>query len=289
VYLLDNTNKGYRYNATVQLQKNFSNGLNTTAAYTYGESKEVNSGTSSTASSNYGFNQIAFDPNSPELGYSRNDQRHRVIASTGYTLRYANDALATTFSLFYEGRSGQPITYIVGQGSDLNRDGNTGNDLLYVPTNVRDLNQINLVKSGSSDTRTIEEIQNQFEAFIQNDPYLRSHRGQVVERFAGRMPWTHQIDLRVAQDVNFMAGGKKNTIQVTFDIQNLGNLLNNDWGRQYTLQNNAIELLRAETTGPGVQPTFSVPASFATTNRAYDIAPFLSRWQGQLGLRYIFN
>ncbi|HEX8327778.1 MAG TPA: carboxypeptidase regulatory-like domain-containing protein [Hymenobacter sp.] len=289
VYLLDNTNKGYRYNATIQLQKNFNNGLNTTAAYTYGESKEVNSGSSSTASSNYGFNQIAFDPNSPELGYSRNDQRHRVIASTGYTLRYANDALATTFSLFYEGRSGQPITYIVGQGSDLNRDGNTGNDLLYVPTNVRDPTQINLVKSGSSDTRTIEEIQNQFEAFIQNDPYLRSHRGQVVERFAGRMPWTHQIDLRVAQDVNFMAGGKKNTIQVTFDIQNLGNLLNKDWGHQYTLQNNAIELLRAETTGPGAQPTLSFPASFATTNRAYDIAPFFSRWQGQLGLRYSFN
>jgi hypothetical protein len=286
VYFLDNTSQGYRYNATFQLQKRFVGGLNTTAAYTYGVSKEINSGTSSTASSNYGFNQVAYDPNNPELGYSRNDQRHRVIGSAGYTFNYANNAMATTFTLFYEGRSGQPLTYIYGQGRDVNNDGNNSNDLLYVPTNVRDANQIRLV---STDTRTVAQVQDQLDAFIENDPYLRTHRGQVVERFAARLPWTHQVDIRVAQDFNFQAGGKKNTIQVTFDIQNLGNLLNYNWGRQYSVANNAVELLRAESTGAGVQPTFSFPAAFAATNRSYDIAPFLSRWQGQLGVRYIFN
>ncbi|MBF9143460.1 TonB-dependent receptor [Hymenobacter properus] len=288
VYLLDNTNKGYRYNATFQLQKRFLNGLNTTAAYTYGVSKEVNSGASSTASSNFGFNQVQYDPNNPELGYSRNDQRHRVIGSAGYTFRYANDALATTLTLFYEGRSGQPLTYIYGQGRDLNNDGNNSNDLLYIPTNVRDPNQIKLVPS-SGDTRTVAQIQDQLDAFIENDPYLRTHRGQVAERFAARLPWTHQIDVRVAQDFNFMAGGKKNSVQITFDIQNVGNLLNNEWGRQYFVSNNAVELLRQETTGANVQPTFSFPATFATTNRSYDYAAFLSRWQGQLGVRYSFN
>ncbi|UOQ97101.1 TonB-dependent receptor [Hymenobacter sp. 5317J-9] len=289
VYLLDNTSKGYRYNATFQLQKRFDNGLNATAAYTYGESKEVNSGSSSTASSNFAFNQIQYDPNNPELGYSRNDQRHRIIGSAGYTFRYANDKLATGITLFYEGMSGQPLTYIYGQNSDLNRDGNTGNDLLYIPRDVRDINEIDLRPSGTSDTRTITEIQNQLDAFIENDPYLRTHRGQVAERFAARLPWTHQIDLRVAQDFNFMAGGKKNSVQITFDIQNVGNLLNNDWGRQYTVANQATELLQVLTTGPGVKPTFAFPASFATTNRPYDFAPFFSRWQGQLGVRYSFN
>jgi hypothetical protein len=300
VYLLDNTSRGYRYNATFQLQKRFAGGLNTTAAYTYGEAKEINSGSSSTASSNFGFNQVAFDPNNPELGYSRNDQRHRVIASAGYTFRYAHDAMATTITMFYEGLSGQPLTYIYGNGRDVNNDGNTSNDLFYVPTDVRDVNQIRLTQTprtaatpttpqGPADTRSITDIQNQLDAFIENDPYLRSHRGQVVERFAARLPWTHQIDIRVAQDFNFMAGGKKNTLQITFDIQNLGNLLNTNWGRQYTVANNAVELLRAESTGANVQPTFSFPANFATTNRSYDFAPFLSRWQGQLGVRYSFN
>jgi hypothetical protein len=286
VYLLDNTSKGYRYNATIQLQKRFAGGLNSTVAYTYGESKEINSGTSSTASSNYQFNQVAFDPNNPELGYSRNDQRHRVIASTGYTFNYAGGAMATTFTAFYEGLSGQPITYIYGQGRDVNNDGNTSNDLLYVPTNVRDANQIRLV---SNDTRTVAQVQDQLDAFIENDPYLRSHRGQVVERFAARLPWTHEVDIRVAQDFNFMAGGKKNTIQITFDIFNLGNLLNQNWGRQYVVSNNAVELLRAESTGPDAQPTFSFPASFTTTNRSYDFSNLGSRWQGQLGVRYSFN
>ncbi|MDJ0365678.1 carboxypeptidase regulatory-like domain-containing protein [Hymenobacter sp. H14-R3] len=286
VYLLDNTSKGYRYNATFQLQKRFVGGLNTTAAYTYGVSKEINSGGSSTASSNFAFNQVAYDPNNPELGYSRNDQRHRVIASTGYTFNYAGGAMATTFTAFYEGLSGQPITYIYGQNGDLNRDGNNSNDLLYIPTNVRDLNQIRLV---SNDSRTVTQVQDQLDAFINNDPYLSTHRGQVAERFAARLPWTHEVDIRVAQDFNFMAGGKKNSLQITFDIFNLGNLLNQNWGRQYFVSNQAVELLRAESTGPNVQPTFSLPASFATTNRSYDFSNLGSRWQGQLGVRYSFN
>ena len=293
VYLLDNTSQGYRYNATFQLQKRFINGLNTTAAYTYGESKEINSGLSSTASSNYGFNQVAYDPNNPELGYSRQDQRHRIIASAGYTFHYAGDKMATTITGFYEGLSGQPLTYIYGQGRDLNNDGNNSNDLLYVPRDAHNTAEIRLTQTpttgGVSDSRTLTQIQDQLEAFIENDPYLRSHRGQVVERFAARLPWTHQIDMRIAQDFNFMAGGKKNTIQITFDVQNIGNLLNVNWGQQYVVANNAVELLRTETTGNNVQPTFSFPTTYGTSGRSYDIAPFLSRWQGQLGVRYIFN
>jgi hypothetical protein len=286
VYLLDNTSQGYRYNLTFQLQKRFLGGLNTTAAYTYGKSKEVNSGISSTASSNYAFNQIAYDPNTPELGYSRNDQRHRIIASTGYTLHYANDKLATTFSLFYEGLSGQPLTYIYGQNTDLNRDGNTGNDLLYVPTDARDVNQIRLV---ATEGRTLATVQNQLENFIQNDPYLSSHRGQIVERFGARLPWTHQIDIRVAQDIALTGKGKRNALQITFDVINAGNLLNKNWGRQYVVNNNALELLRVESTSNTAQPTFSLPSTYGNSGVPYDFATFASRWQGQLGVRYSFN
>ncbi|MDF7810164.1 TonB-dependent receptor [Hymenobacter sp. YC55] len=292
VLLLNNTNEGYRYNATAQLQKQFTNGLNTTVAYTYGRAREINSGTSSTALSNWQFNQVQSDPNNPELGYSINDRRHRILATGGYTIRYANNKTATNISIIYEGLAGSPIAYVYGQGGrDVNNDGAFSNDLIYIPRNARDPNEIALVTSGSTDTRTIAQIQDQLEAFIQNDPYLRTHRGQYAERFAARTPWTHQVDIRVAQDFNFVAGGKKNTIQVSFDVQNVGNLLNNNWGNQYSVANNAIELLRPETiTGPNVRPTFSFPATFAANNnRGYDIAPFNSRWQGQLGVRYTFN
>ncbi|AHJ96385.1 TonB-dependent receptor [Hymenobacter swuensis] len=286
VYLLDNTSKGYRYNATAQLQKQFVNGLNTSVSYNYGVAKEINSGSSSTASSNFGFNQIVADPNNPELGFSRNDQRHRFLATAGYTFRYGGDKFATTISAVYEGLSGQPLTYIYGQNTDLNSDGNTGNDLLYIPRNTFDANEIRIA---ASEGRTEAVVRQQLDAFIENDPYLRSHRGQYAERFAARLPWTHQVDIRVAQDFNFQAGGKKNTLQITFDITNVGNLINNEWGRQYTVANNATELLRVSSTGANTQPTFTFPNSFATTNRAWDVAPFASRWQGQLGVRYSFN
>ena len=86
-----------------------------------------------------------------------------------------------------------------------------------------------------------------------------------------------------------MAGGKKNTLQITFDIQNLGNLLNVNWGRQYFVTNNAAELLRVESTNVNAQPTFSLPTLYGNSGRSYDVSPFASRWQGQLGVRYSFN
>ena len=286
VLYLDNTNQGYRYSATLQLQKRFAGGLNTTVAYTYGTAKEVNSGTSSVALSNYQFNQVAFDPNNPELGYSINDQRHRIISSAGYTFRYAGDKLATTFTLFYEGLSGQPLSYVYGQGTDLNRDGFPSNDLFYIPKDVYNPNEIKLA---SDDNRTLQQVQAQLDQFINNDPYLRSHRGQVAERFAARLPWSHEVDIRLAQDFNFLAGGKKNTIQFTFDIINAGNLLNNNWGRKYFVSNNALEILGVANTGPNVQPTFTFPAAYGNAGVPYTTSAFSSRWQGQLGVRYSFN
>ncbi len=93
----------------------------------------------------------------------------------------------------------------------------------------------------------------------------------------------------MAQDIGYVGGGKRNALQVTFDIFNVGNLLNVNWGRQYVVLNNAVELLRVESTGPGVQPTFSFPTAYANSGLSYDLSTFASRWQGQLGVRYSFN
>ncbi|MCY4778950.1 carboxypeptidase regulatory-like domain-containing protein [Sphingobacterium sp. UT-1RO-CII-1] len=53
VILIDNTNKGYTYSITGQLQKNFNSGFNAMVAYTYGQSRAVNDGSSSIARSNW--------------------------------------------------------------------------------------------------------------------------------------------------------------------------------------------------------------------------------------------
>ncbi len=287
--LLDNTSRGDRYSLTAQAQKRFTGGLNVSGAYTYGKSTDINSGQSSTALSNWEFNQISRDPNSPDLSFSRNDIRHRFLATGGYTFRYANDRLATTLSFVYEGQSGRAFTYLYGQGgSDLNNDGAFGNDLLYVP---RSQEEILLAPTGASDTRTPDQIWQDLNNFIENDEYLSSRRGQIAERNGARMPWTHQIDIRLAQDLRVKTGENSNTLQLTLDVINFGNLLNKDWGHQYFVNNEAYELLRVQrfediSTTPLVRrPVFSFPK----IERAYDIAALASRWQMQLGLRYSFN
>ncbi|WP_227006184.1 TonB-dependent receptor [Rufibacter latericius] len=268
VILLDNANKGYSYSLTGQLQKNFDNGLNTMVAYTYGKSKDLNSGSSSTAVSNWQFNQIAWDPNNPELSYSRSDVRHRIIATGGYTVKYL-DHFGTSISLFYEGQSGLPFTYLYR--NDLNGDGQNGNDLMYVPRDRSEMPNMS------------EQQWNDLNSYIEGDTYLSKRRGQYTERNGARMPWTHQVDLRLAQDLYFNAAGKSNTLQLTFDIFNVGNLVNNDWGRQYSITNSAVELVSATRNGSGASYTFSKPAGKVWGET------FSSRWQGQVGLRYIFQ
>ncbi|MCR5887066.1 TonB-dependent receptor [Hymenobacter sp. J193] len=289
VLLLDNTSKGYRYNVTGQLQKVFTSGLNTSVAYTYGESRDINSGTSSTALSNWEFNQIYADPNDPTLSYSTFDLRHRVLATGGYTFKYAAEKLSTTISVVYEGQSGRPFTYLYGQlGRDLNNDGAFSNDLFYIPRNA---SEISLVPgAGTSDTRTPAQIWADLDYFITQDDYLNSHRGEYAERNGARTPWTHQFDLRIAQNFNFLAGGKKNSLELSLDIINAGNLLSKEWGRQYFVNNNAYELLKVENVDASGRPTFSFPNAFSPiTGKAYDVSAFASRWQGQFGVRYSFN
>ncbi|MBC5775466.1 TonB-dependent receptor [Pontibacter sp. KCTC 32443] len=283
VLLLDNTDEGYRYNLTGQLRKDFDNGLQTSLAYTYGKSKDVNSGTNSTALSNYEFNQIVNNPGNPELSYSRYDIRHRIIATGGYTFKFGEN-FATGVSLFYQGQSGLPFTYLYN--GDINNDGNFGNDLIYIPRDANDINLIPIVDDDTDEVLfTVEEQREALEAFLADDDYLDDNRGGYAERNRARMPWTHQVDFRLLQDFYINAGDNRHTIQVTFDIFNIGNLLNQDWGRQYFVNNSANEIIRYEGRSDDGNPEFT----FNPRNRAYNISQFESRWQGQLGLRYIFN
>ena len=135
---------------------------------------------------------------------------------------------------------------------------------------------------------TRQQQQDAFQAFIDNDKYLSKRRGMYTERNGRSTPWEHVIDARVAQDFYVMTGGKRHTLQVTFDIFNLTNLLNKKWGRQYFVTNQAYNLLTSlnRTSGP-----------VAYRGKGYNFTPgtspwtlaFASRWQGQIGLRYTFN
>ncbi|WP_069661174.1 TonB-dependent receptor [Arcticibacter eurypsychrophilus] len=280
VVYLDNTDKGYNYSITGQLQKQFNFGFNAMFAYTYGRATDLNSGASSTALSNWEFVQNVNGPNGVPLATSSYETRHRLVGSGNYKISYGKaKAFATGFSLFYSGFSGTPYTYLYN--GDLNGDGRRGNDLLFVPA---DRSQINMVPLVNRTTQVViatpDEQWANLDKFINDDPYLSKIRGKYTKRNGATTPWEHHFDLRITQDLGAVFNGKKNALQLTFDVFNVGNLLKKDWGRSYFNGNQAVSLL--STSGNGF--------NYVRTNpKGYDVSDLGSRWQGQFGVRYIFN
>ena len=279
VILLSNSSRGYSYSLTTQLQKSFDFGLDLMVAYTNGQSASINDGNSSTALSNWEFTQIVNNPNNPALANSNFDIRHRTIGSAGYRIEYGkNKAFATGFSLFYAGTSGSPFTYLYN--GDVNGDGAFSNDLLYVPNSA---SEIKLVALTGSNPATVAEQWTALNNFIEQDPYLKTRRGQYAERNGARTPWEHRFDLRVTQDLGITIKERVHRFQLTFDIFNVGNLLNKDWGKSYFVANQAYQLITYTTSGGGGY-TFRAPSE----NKAFNISDLVLRWQGQFGVRYIF-
>ncbi len=99
------------------------------------------------------------------------------------------------------------------------------------------------------------------------------------------MPWEHQFDVRIMQDLGTVFKGSKNALQISLDIINVGNLLNKDWGRSYFVANNASTLINYNYDPKTASYTFKAPSN----NTAYQAADFASRWQAQFGIRYLFN
>jgi len=280
VILMDNSSKGYTYSLTAQLQKSFSNGLSAMVAYTNGKAKSVNDGSSSTALSNWEFVQVVTNPNNPDLTISNYNIQHRIIGSLGYNISYGRNKLFSTgVSLFYAGVSGQPFTYLYN--GDLNGDGAFSNDLLYVPKSASEINLVDLKNRAGEVIATPAQQWEALNQYIDGDKYLNSKRGQYVERNGSSLPWQHQFDLRITQDLGAMIKGSKNRLQLTFDVFNVGNLLNKKWGRNNFVNNQALTLISYNSGGY----TFSAP----TDNKPYAISDLASRWQGQIGIRYIFN
>ena len=130
--------------------------------------------------------------------------------------------------------SGSVFTYLVN--GDLNSDGRFGNDLLYVPANQSQIKFVDQVNSANSAVvQTAAQQAAAFEAFIDNDKYLSKRKGAYTERNGRATPWEHIIDARLTQDFIVKTGNKNHNLQLTFDVFNLTNLINKDWGRNYSV------------------------------------------------------
>ena len=125
---------------------------------------------------------------------------------------------------------------------------------------------------------------NAFESFIQQDKYLSDNRGSYFDRYGALAPWRGRWDVKMLQDLNFNVGNNKtNTLQLSLDILNIGNLINSDWG--VVQQPNNLSPISVDASGSTPVYTFNGGSNAKTFGFDSSLA---SRWQAQLGLRYIF-
>jgi hypothetical protein len=281
----ENTSLGYSYNFVFMLQKQFDNGFNAQASYTYGKSTDLNSGTSSVAYSNWRYVNNIYGPNFLELTRSNFDLGSRVTGLISYKKDYLKGLLSTQVSIFYNGQSGQPLSYIYN--GDMNNDGTT-NDMIYIPAKQSDINLITIPASGANPAVTPDEQWANLDAFISHNKYLNSHRGQYAQRNEARSPWQNQFDLQLLQEFKVKAGSSTNKLQLTFSILNIGNMLNKKWGHSIYDSNQQFNLINYKGI-VGSTPTFTYDGSGQTNGHPYLFSDLLSRWRGQIGLRYIFN
>lgn len=288
IMLGTNTNKGYTYNITAQLQKPFTNGVTASVAYTFGRSVSLNDATSSQNSSQWAYMENVNGLNNLETSTSDFDLGHRVNGFVMYEVEFLKH-LKSTFSLFYNGQSGRPFSYCYDDYGAMNGEGVNGGNLLYIPANQSEIDLIDMTDGSGTVTKSAAEQWSELEAFINGNDYLSENKGAYAERNAARTPFTHIFDFKFIQDVFVNTDSRKQTLQFTFDLFNVGNLLNNDWGRRYYVSYgtyNVIDFQGYAADGKTPQYQFSTPSGDIWD--VDDSGVNSSRWQAQVGVRYIF-
>ena len=263
-YVFTNSDKGRIWNASVKAQKTWRNGIYAMAAYSFLNAKEVNSIDAEITGDAFAGNAIVGDANKDVLAFSRYGDTHRFIGvfSKGFNS-------GTTISAFFEYAKSGRFNYIYG--GDINNDGSSINDLLYIPT-ASEVGQMAFSGSGQAEA---------FEAYIQQDKYLSGRRGQYAERYGALAPWRGTFDVKVLQDIKI---NDRNKFQVSLDILNLGNLINSNWG---VVQAPNFDQLMGVSVDDTNTPTYTFDPSRNNTFGA--VTAEISRWRMQIGVRYLFN
>jgi hypothetical protein len=185
--------------------------------------------------------------------------------------------LGSSVSIFYNGQSGFPYSLIFN--GDVNADGVTNNDLMYIPSSA---DQVIAYSSISSQQVTYDQLS----AFL-NSTVAKDYKGQIIPRMAAHAPWFNQVDFRYALTIPAV---RETKFEITLDVLNLMNFFNNSWGWQNFGAFPGITSIGYggldKATGK-MKYNLSTIAS-STFQGAFTRDDLRSRAQAQLGLRYRF-
>ncbi|HEV7781628.1 MAG TPA: carboxypeptidase regulatory-like domain-containing protein, partial [Chitinophagaceae bacterium] len=196
VILTGNEKRGHYASLTTKFEKTYRKGLSWIIAYTKSFANGLFDGAGDQPFNTWSLIPTVNGANTPNLSHSQFVLPDRVIASFSYRKEYFKH-FATTISLFYSGSIDGRFSYVYG--ADFNRDGVNGNDLIYIPKDARNTNEITFVPTAAINGIVYSAAQQAqlFEDYINQDKYLRKHRGQYAERNGAQIPWRNQVDLRI--------------------------------------------------------------------------------------------
>ena len=264
-----NTHRGYGWTANLTVNANPIKDLHIMAAYTHTVNKRVSGMPGSNASSAWTSLYTVDGPNFPSVQNVPSVIPDRFIANISY--KYCKEH----FSLFWQAY--RPGGYSFYYGSDLNGD-NNNYDLMYIP---RDDSEI---RFASDDDRVA------FWQFVEQDDYLRNHKGEYAEAYSAYAPWVHKIDFRWAHDFDLKIGNTTHRLQISADVQNILNIFNSKFGVEKVMTNNSCnagKILSLKEIKDGV-PVFKTNVPMGASTYEYSNSNGQC-WRLQVGVKYYFN
>lgn len=277
--VLTNTSKGHGYTANVTVNAQPVEDLNMMLAYTHTESKEISGLPGSDPVSTWQGMLTIDGPNFATVQRSRYVVPDKVIAAINYNLPFRHKGLLrkTSLNLFYSGYSASGYSF--AYTNDMNGDG-INNDMMYIPKDDSE------IKFKNEADRTA------FWNFVDQDSYLKNHKGEYAEAYAARAPWVHRFDLRITEDFSFKAGKTEHHFQLSLDFMNIGNMINSKWGvMKNASSSNGCRILKHEGMDDNKTPIFSmykINGEYPTETYSYNRI-YTECWKMQVGIRYIFN
>ena len=147
---------------------------------------------------------------------------------------------------------------------------------MYIPTDA-EVEQMNFTATSAY---TASQQKENFKAWLASDEYMKKHRGEYYRRNAGNEKFEHHFDLHLAHRVDFKIGKRIRWVELSLDIINVGNMLNEKWG-------NASASL-----GYYNPITYMGNGNFQFLHDAdynmHSYNDYYSRWRGQVGVRLMF-
>lgn len=275
LYRVSNVSVGESTYVSIQWSRPMKNKWGFDLAYTRGRATEAQANGQTTAGGQFNRN-VVFNQNSVEVGTADFEIRDRVQLSLARQFEFIKK-WKTTASLYYEGRTGNPFSWVFG--SDLNGDGVAFNDTVAVPSGPNDAR---FDFSGMTSAQ-----QAAFFAFLDSSG-LSKYAGGIAPKNSFYEPWVNRLDLKFVQDIPVRGDVK---LQLFFDFINFGSFISKSaFGYVETapfIQNDVFRS-RTLTNSTSYTATGLIRPTFTSTPTGFGIDNGMSRWRIQLGAKLLF-